>query len=79
MAARVHLVTAELDDGPILAQAAVPVFAGDTPDTLAARVLAQEHVLFPAALAQLAGGEPARLPAPDAALHNPLPAAAPVA
>jgi formyltetrahydrofolate-dependent phosphoribosylglycinamide formyltransferase len=50
----VHLVTAELDDGPILAQADVPVLAGDTADTLAARVLVEEHRLYPRALADLA-------------------------
>ena len=50
----VHLVTPELDDGPILAQARVPVLAGDDPDRLAARVLAEEHRLYPAALAELA-------------------------
>lgn len=47
----VHLVTAELDHGPILAQAAVPVLAGDTADTLAARVLTQEHLIYPRAVA----------------------------
>jgi formyltetrahydrofolate-dependent phosphoribosylglycinamide formyltransferase len=52
----VHLVTAELDDGPILAQAEVPILPGDTADTLAARVLAEEHTLYPAALAQLIRG-----------------------
>ncbi|WP_210324318.1 phosphoribosylglycinamide formyltransferase [Aestuariivirga litoralis] len=46
----VHLVTAELDDGPILAQARVPVLAGDTPESLAARVLLEEHKLYPKAL-----------------------------
>ncbi|WP_299281953.1 phosphoribosylglycinamide formyltransferase [uncultured Tateyamaria sp.] len=46
----VHLVTPELDDGPILGQATVPVIEGDTPETLAARVLVQEHALYPAAL-----------------------------
>ena len=45
--ATVHFVTAELDHGPIAAQAAVPVLPDDTPDTLAARVLAQEHVIYP--------------------------------
>lgn len=48
----VHLVTAELDHGPILAQAAVPVLAGDTADTLAARVLTQEHLIYPRAVAE---------------------------
>ena len=57
----VHEVTAELDDGPILGQARVPVLPGDTPDTLAARVLEQEHVLYPAVLRRFAGRpEPAR-------------------
>ncbi len=45
--ATVHLVTAELDHGPILAQAVVPVLPGDTPETLADRVLAREHVMYP--------------------------------
>ncbi len=49
----VHLVTAELDAGPILLQAEVPVLAGDTPATLAARVLEEEHRIYPAALAML--------------------------
>ncbi len=52
----VHLVRAGVDDGPILAQAAVPVLDDDTEATLAARVLAQEHRLYPAALAWLAAG-----------------------
>lgn len=51
--ATVHRVTAELDHGPILAQAVVPVLADDTEQTLAARVLSQEHVIYPAAIAQL--------------------------
>ena len=46
----VHFVTAELDDGPVIAQARVPVLEGDTPETLAARVLVEEHRLYPAAL-----------------------------
>lgn len=46
----VHFVTAELDHGPIIAQASVPVLAGDTEETLAARVLAQEHLIYPRAL-----------------------------
>lgn len=45
--ATVHFVTAELDHGPIIAQAVVPVLPGDTEETLAARVLAREHVLYP--------------------------------
>jgi formyltetrahydrofolate-dependent phosphoribosylglycinamide formyltransferase len=47
----VHVVTAELDEGPILGQARVPVLPGDTEHTLAARVLKEEHRLYPAALA----------------------------
>ncbi|API58216.1 phosphoribosylglycinamide formyltransferase [Tardibacter chloracetimidivorans] len=52
----VHLVTPELDSGPIIAQAAVPVMDDDTPDALAARVLVEEHRLYPQALAALASG-----------------------
>ena len=51
--ATVHLVTAELDAGPILAQGVVPVLHGDTAETLAARVLAQEHAIYPQAVLQL--------------------------
>ena len=51
--ATVHQVTAELDHGPILAQAAVPVLPGDTADTLAARVRTQEHLIYPRAIAEL--------------------------
>ena len=46
----VHLVTAQVDHGPIVAQAAVPVLADDTPASLATRVLAQEHQLYPQAI-----------------------------
>jgi phosphoribosylglycinamide formyltransferase-1 len=49
----VHQVTAELDVGPILDQAVVPVLPGDTAASLAARVLTQEHVVYPKAVAQL--------------------------
>ena len=52
----VHFVVPEMDEGPIIAQAAVAVLDDDTPDTLAARVLAQEHVIYPAALAAVATG-----------------------
>lgn len=52
----VHLVTPELDDGPLLVQAAVPVLADDDADTLAARVLEQEHKAYPLALKLLAEG-----------------------
>ena len=51
--ATVHQVTTELDHGPILAQAVVPVLPDDTADTLAARVLTQEHVMYPQAIAEL--------------------------
>jgi len=49
----VHLVTEGMDEGPILAQARVPVLPDDTEDALAARVLAQEHALYPRVLAEL--------------------------
>ncbi len=52
----VHLVTPDLDDGPILVQAAVPVLADDDEDSLAARVLEQEHQAYPLALRLLAEG-----------------------
>jgi phosphoribosylglycinamide formyltransferase-1 len=52
----VHFVTAQLDHGPIVIQAAVPVRADDTPDTLAARVLAQEHRIYPQAIRWFAEG-----------------------
>lgn len=51
--ATVHQVTAELDHGPILAQAVVPVLPGDDEHTLAARVLTQEHLIYPRAIADL--------------------------
>ena len=51
--ATVHRVTDQLDHGEILAQAVVPVLPGDTADTLAARVLTQEHLIFPKAIADL--------------------------
>ncbi len=53
----VHEVTPELDDGPILGQARVPVLPGDTPEALAARVLVQEHRLYPAVLRRFAAGD----------------------
>ena len=52
----VHFVVPELDSGPIVAQAAVPVLPNDTEETLAARVLTQEHVIYPRALASVASG-----------------------
>jgi phosphoribosylglycinamide formyltransferase-1 len=52
----VHFVTEGMDEGPIVAQACVPIENGDTPDTLAARVLTVEHQIYPEALALLATG-----------------------
>ncbi|HEX5093891.1 MAG TPA: phosphoribosylglycinamide formyltransferase [Burkholderiales bacterium] len=54
----VHFVTGELDHGPVIAQACVPVLPGDTPETLAARVLAEEHRLYPQAIRRLLEGPP---------------------
>jgi len=54
--ASVHFVVPELDAGPVIAQASVPVHPGDTPEALAARVLEIEHTLYPAALRLLAEG-----------------------
>jgi len=62
-----------MDEGPILAQAAVPVLSDDTAETLAARVLAQEHVIYPEALRRFALGMQGRAPPAAAALVNPLP------
>ncbi len=53
----VHFLTPELDSGPIIAQAAVPVLPGDTADTLAARILVEEHRLYPEALRLVAEGK----------------------
>jgi phosphoribosylglycinamide formyltransferase-1 len=58
--ATVHQVTAELDHGSILAQAVVPVLPDDTPGTLAARVLTQEHLIYPQAVAQFLAQSPMR-------------------
>ncbi|RJE79259.1 phosphoribosylglycinamide formyltransferase [Paracoccus sp. JM45] len=55
--ATVHLVTPVLDDGPLLGQARVPVLPDDTADSLAARVLVQEHQLYPAVLRKFAAGD----------------------
>jgi formyltetrahydrofolate-dependent phosphoribosylglycinamide formyltransferase len=68
----VHLVTEALDEGPIVAQASVPVLPDDNEERLAARVLAQEHLLYPAALALVAGQSPCWARPADA-LCNPLP------
>ncbi|MES2125796.1 MAG: phosphoribosylglycinamide formyltransferase [Pseudomonadota bacterium] len=54
--ATVHFVTAELDHGPMVAQAKVPVLPGDTAETLAARVLVQEHKLYPEAVRAVIDG-----------------------
>jgi phosphoribosylglycinamide formyltransferase-1 len=53
----VHEVTPELDDGPILGQARVPILPGDTEDSLAGRVLVQEHLLYPLVLRRFAAGD----------------------
>ena len=53
----VHVVTPELDEGPILGQARVPIHPDDTAETLAARVLKQEHLLYPAVLRRFAMGD----------------------
>ncbi len=53
----VHLVTSELDGGPILGQAVIPVLNGDTPENLAARVLPMEHQLYPTVLKKFALGD----------------------
>ncbi|WP_040482776.1 phosphoribosylglycinamide formyltransferase [Yoonia vestfoldensis] len=53
----VHEVTAALDDGPVLGQARMPVLPGDTPETLAARLLPLEHALYPAVLRRFAAGD----------------------
>jgi len=50
----VHIVRPEMDDGPIIAQAVVPILQDDTPETLAARILVQEHKIYPAALKLMA-------------------------
>lgn len=58
--ATVHLVTAELDHGPILSQATVPVLAGDTESTLAARVLVEEHRIYPRVVREFFTVQPER-------------------
>lgn len=68
-----HVVIQAMDEGPILAQAAVPVLPGDTAETLAERVLRQEHVIYPEALRLFALGVGGRAPAEAEALVNPLP------
>jgi phosphoribosylglycinamide formyltransferase 1 len=68
----VHLVTQAMDEGPILAQAAVPVLLGDTEAMLADRVLAQEHRIYPLALRCFATRTAGASPSKDAALANPV-------
>jgi phosphoribosylglycinamide formyltransferase-1 len=70
----VHLVTEGMDEGPILAQAAVPVLPGDTADSLAARVLVQEHATYALALRLFAARSGGLAPCGDVVLRNPLPA-----
>ena len=53
----VHLVDEEYDRGPVIAQTEVPVMLDDTPDTLAARVLEQEHILYPRTIQRIASGQ----------------------
>jgi phosphoribosylglycinamide formyltransferase 1 len=72
----VHLVTQTTDEGPILAQAAVPVLPDDTEQRLADRVLAQEHAIYPLALRLFAAGDSGSPAAAGTALLNPLPLAA---
>lgn len=60
----VHEVTADLDAGPILGQARVPILPGDTEDSLAARVLTMEHRLYPAVLRRFAAGDRSPLALP---------------
>jgi phosphoribosylglycinamide formyltransferase-1 len=54
--ATVHIVTAQIDGGPILAQAAVPVLSGDTVETLSARILVEEHRIYPETIARVLAG-----------------------
>jgi phosphoribosylglycinamide formyltransferase-1 len=68
----VHYVTERVDDGPILGQAAVPVLPDDTADTLAARVLKQEHILYPTVLREICSGKLADHPDSGVTLHNPM-------
>ena len=72
----VHFVRKEMDDGPIVAQAAVSVLAGDTAESLAARVLEAEHLLYPHALRLVASGrvrvDGERIIGPDAPNQSPL-------
>ncbi len=67
----VHWVTQQMDEGPIVAQAAVPVLPEDTEDTLGARVLAQEHIIYPLALG-IAAGDTSMGAEPGAFVRNPV-------
>lgn len=62
----VHLVTVGVDEGPVLAQARLPIRPGETPETLAERVLAEEHRLYPAALSAYVARSPSGLPSDPA-------------
>lgn len=68
----VHYVTERVDDGPILGQAAVPVLRNDTADILAARVLTQEHNLYPTVLREICSGKSEAQPHHAVTLHNPM-------
>lgn len=83
----VHYVTQDMDGGPIIGQAAVPVRAGDTAQSLAARILAEEHRLYPECVRKIAAGEVRLTPAGvvelsgaqgDGALLNPAPVRSPL-
>lgn len=74
----VHFVRAEMDAGPIIAQAAVPVRSDDTPDVLSARVLDAEHVLYPHALRLVASGAAAVVNGDHVRLSGELPVASPL-
>jgi len=62
--ASVHFVVPEMDSGPLIVQGEVPVLPGDTAETLAARVIAVEHQIYPLALRRVAGGEANETTAP---------------
>jgi phosphoribosylglycinamide formyltransferase-1 len=75
--ASVHFVTEELDGGPVVLQAVVPVLAGDDADRLAARVLAQEHRIYPAVIQWIAAGR-VRLDAQQGVLFDGTPLPRPI-
>jgi phosphoribosylglycinamide formyltransferase-1 len=74
--ATVHFVTEELDGGPLIIQVEVPIEANDDPDSLAARVLTQEHIIYPTAIRWFAEGrlamEGTRVIKDGSALENPV-------